>query len=273
MRLICPNCDAQYEVDDNAIPESGRDVQCSNCGHAWFQMSPEAELALLAEEEVFDGDVGAVVPEPAPTPAPAPAAPPPPASAPADPAPEAPPPVAAEAAPRRSMDENLVAVLREEAEREAAQRRSEAPRPVETQTDLGLEEPSGAAAAARRRVAQMKGADPEPAPAPAKPATRRDLLPDIEEINSTLRASNEPRPEGTPVPPPPSRAAFRSGFVLMMVIAVAMVLAYVMAPRIAEQIPGSASALSAYVGSVDQARLWLDQQMQSAIEALNGAGG
>ncbi|NUB44769.1 zinc-ribbon domain-containing protein [Fertoebacter nigrum] len=262
MRLICPNCDAQYEVDDNAIPESGRDVQCSNCGHAWFQMSPEAELALLAEDEVFGSDAAAELPEPAPAPAPIPAPVPP---APAEPAPLAP-----EATPRRSMDESLVAVLREEAEREAAQRRSEAPRPVETQADLGLEEPSGAAAAARRRVEQLKGAEPEPAP--AKPATRRDLLPDIEEINSTLRASNEPRPEGTPVPPPPSRAAFRSGFVLMMVIAVAMVLAYVMAPRIAEQIPGSAGTLAAYVASVDQARLWLDQQMQSAIEALNGAG-
>ncbi len=37
MRLICPNCDAQYEVDAGMIPASGRDVQCSNCGRTWFQ--------------------------------------------------------------------------------------------------------------------------------------------------------------------------------------------------------------------------------------------
>jgi predicted Zn finger-like uncharacterized protein len=39
MRLVCPKCVAQYEVDDNAIPESGRDVQCASCGHTWFQDS------------------------------------------------------------------------------------------------------------------------------------------------------------------------------------------------------------------------------------------
>ncbi|NCO17101.1 MAG: hypothetical protein GW902_07720, partial [Alphaproteobacteria bacterium] len=26
MRLVCPNCDAQYEVGDDAIPAGGRDV-------------------------------------------------------------------------------------------------------------------------------------------------------------------------------------------------------------------------------------------------------
>ncbi len=39
MRLICPNCVAQYEVDQDVIPAEGRDVQCANCGHNWFQDS------------------------------------------------------------------------------------------------------------------------------------------------------------------------------------------------------------------------------------------
>ena len=37
MRLVCPNCVAQYEVADGTIPETGRDVQCANCHHIWFQ--------------------------------------------------------------------------------------------------------------------------------------------------------------------------------------------------------------------------------------------
>ena len=37
MRLVCPNCVAQYEVADGTIPDSGRDVQCANCNHIWFQ--------------------------------------------------------------------------------------------------------------------------------------------------------------------------------------------------------------------------------------------
>ena len=43
MRLICPNCDAQYEVPSEVIPEDGRDVQCSNCGDTWFQNHSDQE--------------------------------------------------------------------------------------------------------------------------------------------------------------------------------------------------------------------------------------
>ena len=48
MRLTCPNCDAVYEVPRDAIPSEGRDVQCTNCGHSWFQTHPEAEVAPAA---------------------------------------------------------------------------------------------------------------------------------------------------------------------------------------------------------------------------------
>lgn len=65
MRLVCPNCGAQYEVDDRVIPEGGRDVQCSSCGHAWYQMPAntdtgeevepdEAAEALEADEEAAE---------------------------------------------------------------------------------------------------------------------------------------------------------------------------------------------------------------------------
>ena len=35
MRLTCPNCRAQYEIAEDAIPASGRSVECSACGHVW----------------------------------------------------------------------------------------------------------------------------------------------------------------------------------------------------------------------------------------------
>lgn len=44
-RLICPNCVAQYDVADGAIPESGRVVQCSNCNHIWFYLGNKSEPA------------------------------------------------------------------------------------------------------------------------------------------------------------------------------------------------------------------------------------
>lgn len=47
MRLICPNCSAQYDVAEGAIPENGRDVQCANCSHIWYQ---ERVLVLMPTE-------------------------------------------------------------------------------------------------------------------------------------------------------------------------------------------------------------------------------
>lgn len=45
MRLTCPNCTAQYQVPADAIPENGRDVQCSACNHTWFQSSATVDTA------------------------------------------------------------------------------------------------------------------------------------------------------------------------------------------------------------------------------------
>lgn len=45
MRLTCPNCGAQYQVADGAIPPAGRDVQCSNCNHVWFETPGAVEDA------------------------------------------------------------------------------------------------------------------------------------------------------------------------------------------------------------------------------------
>ena len=286
MRLICPNCEAEYEVDDAAIPDMGRDVQCSNCGHAWFQLPPEIELALEQEDELFG------------------------ASNVADPLPDLdeddapPPPPAMADAPKRSIDENLMAVLREEAEREAAARKAEAA-PVETQTEMGLSAPAAAAAAAAaaavvasaeqsraagaiptpahagglaaaaRRIAQMKGLDPDaPPPAPPKPATRRDLLPDIEEINSSLKGGAEPpvltEAEVEQIGQSNARG-FRSGFAIAMLVAVLGLAAYVAAPRLVAMVPVTEGAVNAYVGAIDSARLWLDGLMRQATDAVRQA--
>ncbi|MEO5614703.1 MAG: zinc-ribbon domain-containing protein, partial [Cypionkella sp.] len=244
MRLVCPNCDAEYEVDAAAIPEGGRDVQCSNCGHAWFQLSPEVEAELAAEEALFDA------PPPIAAPMQSPAR-----SAATDVAAQEQPdvddpeldlplteaaPVIASASPVpepavRSIDESVLAVLREEAEREVEARKVEAP-VVETQTELGLE--AAATGAVARRLARMKG-EPE---AVVKPQTRREMLPEIEEINSTLRASSERRSGQSAIAETlgedgAQKSSFRSGFVLMLVLGVALLTAYVMAPKLAQQFP------------------------------------
>ncbi|MEH6360912.1 MAG: zinc-ribbon domain-containing protein [Amylibacter sp.] len=61
MRLICPNCVAQYEVDEDVIPPEGRDVQCANCGHNWFQDALQM-LSTDAETPSGIGDPDSDVP-------------------------------------------------------------------------------------------------------------------------------------------------------------------------------------------------------------------
>lgn len=326
MRLVCPNCDAQYEVEDGAIPEAGRDVQCSNCGHAWFQLPPDLEAEVEAEEALFGAPQGKQAPKPASSqtlakplaaeqgatnawdddanveedetasvdyedvpdnraPAADGAVPSAtairgkPAAAPAGT-------VAAEQVPqptppRRGLDESLLNVLREEAERESAVRRSETPRPLESQTELGLEETTGAASAAkavRDRLARLRGQETEPETV-QKPTARRDLLPDIEEINSTLRSSTENRSgdeaamDEAEKETPKSNTGFRSGFSLMLLIAVLLIATYLAAPKMAEQFPASKGALEGYVAAVDAGRIWLDDAMHNAISALQNLTG
>ena len=38
MRLICPRCSVEYEIEDRLIPAGGREVQCSSCDNVWFQL-------------------------------------------------------------------------------------------------------------------------------------------------------------------------------------------------------------------------------------------
>ena len=41
MILECKSCKKKFIVPDNAIPSSGRLVQCSSCGNKWTQFPQE----------------------------------------------------------------------------------------------------------------------------------------------------------------------------------------------------------------------------------------
>ena len=42
MRIVCPDCQAAYDVSAQALGVNGRMVKCADCGHKWFQ-EPELE--------------------------------------------------------------------------------------------------------------------------------------------------------------------------------------------------------------------------------------
>lgn len=137
MRLICPNCGAQYEVPTEVIPTEGRDVQCSACSNTWFQAHPDHDAALADEVDRTSVEPVAPPPEPEPQPEPQPQMP---------------------TLEKRELDPNVSDVLRQEAEFEAQARAAEQGGGLESQPELGLEsqpEDEGE----RRRPAEATDAD------------------------------------------------------------------------------------------------------------------
>ena len=306
MRLTCPNCGAQYEVDPSVIPEEGRDVQCSNCGHTWFQRHPRDEAAArearAPESPAETGSDAAHEAEAAAAPGDGAGAGA--GESPAAAAAEAA--SGAEAAPGTgpALDEGVASILREEAEREQQARAREggaAAGPAGAgeegggaagPADAGEAGASdGAATAARERIttvaeAAVGGAAGAAAVAavsieeqvahiaaetPAH-ADRRGRLPDIEEINSTLGGS-----EAEDVLGEDARAArgggFRRGFILAVVLFAIAALIYALAPRIADAFPALTPALSAYVDWVNALRAGIDSLLLKAVDKITALVG
>lgn len=298
MRLICPNCGAQYEVDAAMIPAEGRDVQCSNCVTTWFQ--PGAQTP----------DIGAMSP---------------PAQEARAEAPSPTQPAFSRTPRRRETSEEALEIIRQEAAREARMREAEA---LETQEEMPLDAPDDAEERGRQARAQIAGlmrpdpdgdADQDPAqtdpgdmdapfdpdgpldaplpdaaperdlaPAPQPPRgtaapapepsaqSRRDLLPDIEEINSTL-SPDEGVHEGDAeaVTPAVARAAStrrgrKIGFGLVLILAVVAVIAYVSAGSISEAMPDAAPAVAAYVEWVNSLRVAINEVFEGLVVRLDG---
>lgn len=268
MRLICPNCDAQYEVPDEVVPTDGRDVQCSNCGQTWFQHHPDH--MPQEEDSGIDGvDIDAPAPDEEVSPPP-------------------PPPLPRQQEPvRKQLDPAVADILRQEAEAEHEARQKRQSEPLESQPDLGLDShddsddaPDRRAREAQKRMARMRGESEPVSDAAVNAAaisSRRDLLPDIEEINSTLRTGKN-RTGGTASDNSPHieapttkkrKRGFRNGFLTMVVLFAALAALYIYAPQIAKAVPQVDPYLSAYVTWVDQTRLWLDGHIQNLLAGLD----
>jgi predicted Zn finger-like uncharacterized protein len=275
MRLTCPNCGARYEVADSMIPPEGRDVQCSSCSTTWFQPGrrtdqqpavrvarpePDAAPPAVVEAEA-EAEAEAASAEPVEDMAAGSATLPP------DDSPDEESPAAQAPVPRRrEIDPEVRDILREEAEREARLRRGEAD-PVETQGEMPLDEEPDDLNRARRRGELEAAEDAFAARAAAPPA--RDLFPDIDEINSTLRdtgdrsnADADASDIDTLDTAPRRRRGMRIGFLLAIALAAGGAGLYGNAERIAALAPGLSPVLDSYVSAVNSARFWLDDFAQ-----------
>ena len=278
MRLTCPNCAAQYEVPEDAIPPEGRDVQCSNCGQTWFaRAGDDADDTLVAEDSLTVD-----TPEPAPV-----------AASEADAFDDeiafddedaAPPEAIPAAAQRPSLSEEAADVLRQEAAREKAQRDQV---PLETQTEMGLQEPPKSARPVAEEVEPTVTEGPTPAEIAAQSTgaveaqsrkSRRDLLPDIEEINSSLRAtSDRATAEEQDIEPETeeeaTRRGFRLGFGIVALAIACAILAYARADDVVAALPALEEPMANYVITVNGWRVALDGAVEGLLERLEDVSG
>jgi predicted Zn finger-like uncharacterized protein len=177
---------------------------------------------------------------------------------------------------RRELDPAVADVLRQEAAHEATVRATEEHETLETQTELGLGSPTSKASKreteARSRMRRLRGltTDAEPASEPEQTdihesrESRRDLLPDIEETNSTLRHTGDSaRP--TAVDPAAGGASrsrgFRCGFVMVFLVAVAAVYVYSAHDSLGKNYPQFAPQIEGLVANVDGLRVGLDNKV------------
>lgn len=290
MRLTCPNCSAKYEVDDAMVPPDGREVQCSNCSHTWFQPgrvvpedTPQVDVTADVEPSAPPSFDNPDLEEPTPDIA---------ASGPrvSEVDVEGPSGVpgaevnAQERRPVRSqIDAGVADILRQEAEREARLRRaSSAPLPAPQQEEMPL--PEAEPPKRERRIAELENAkdafdvdEIAATVAAATAASRREQFPDIEEINSTLRATGDRREEEANASDVDTLGsgrrrggAFRRGFFTMIFIALILLLIYIFADRIAAAMPALGSALDSYVTAVEWLRFWLDGVARSMAGRSDG---
>lgn len=231
------------------IPPEGRDVQCSNCSTTWYQPGRRTDRP----------------PEHEPVAAQTPSEPPPPAPPQEPEAFDIPPPPAPPE--RREIEPAIRDILREEAQREARLRKAEAG-PVEMQAELPLPEEADLV---RRRAELDAAVDAFTGenPTAARAAAARDLFPDIDQINSTLRDTADRSGREADASDidtldtgPRRRRGVRLGFLVALALAAGATALYGDADLVAARLPALAAVLEAYVGGVDILRFWLDDMAQ-----------
>lgn len=270
MRLICPNCGAQYDVPSGAIPPDGRDVQCSACGKVWFERpsgdapddgepsEPWDEVPVVSDDEEEADDLAEAKAAPPPRPLPA----------------------------RSSVTPEVAEILRSEAARETQVRGDPATKaatpvlrpPAAPAEDIAPPSPqspapAAAPAAASPAPAEERGerTDPEPLPEPARSLSRPAAVPerelDLDQINASLRASSgrtgakppqvDRRPRG--------QTGFATGFWGALLVLAVLAGLYVIAPSIVRTVPALGAVLDPYVAAVDDVRLWLDRRVGTLL--------
>lgn len=263
MRLICPKCNAQYNVADNAIPQGGRDVQCSSCGNTWFQTEKPKELSREVSR-ILSTPLPSVVkaqsrdasnydtPQNGKGQADGPRHEP------------------VKDGPRhRQVDPGIANILREEATRSHGVSDYSAAAP-EAKRDNGPAD----VAETRKRIAQLTAGsnDIVAGNAGTAGAPNPHAVPDINEINAALRTRAEAN-DGSGLTELEKheairRRGFRRGFFVVLILIALILLPYVFAEEITQNAPELRGYMATYVAIIDQLRLSLEAIVNSVSAGI-----
>ncbi|MBC9247850.1 zinc-ribbon domain-containing protein [Paracoccus sp. 11-3] len=271
IRLICPDCGTEYQIPEIAVPDGGRDVECSECGRVWHAAPPAAAVRPM-EMGVYSYNFaefkGLSTPD---------ATPPTDAETASTPVPEHEaqsetvttsqpiPAAAASSVPlKRRLPENVLNILLEEVEHERQARLAESnreaeqePDPVTAQAVYALEEPDWPATTVigkRRQTPEVpvaKVAPPVGAPESAQKAVQTSAHEAEAKAESVVTAAK-------PMNTLPVLAAsqpkndYWQGIGTAAAIAAILLAIYVIAPSGAPD-----GMLGDIRHGLDQARLWL----------------
>ncbi|WP_372799805.1 zinc-ribbon domain-containing protein [Paracoccus seriniphilus] len=284
--LICPGCAAEYRIPPDAIPEGGRDVECTACNRIWFvpgpYQQPESQTAAPAgnavPEPAENEDDEALATDEAPLPPPA----------------------------RQRLPESVLNILRDEVEHERRARMAEdelfgkpehkssgvSPTPVKpAEYDwpaTTIITPSQSPKPLRPADAAVQKPKSPPRPVPAPPPAPRDMSPEAERPRPSATSATVVAAASPANPAPAAQAkvmaqqstaelpgayaqpaaghaisSYSMGFGLAAMIAFGGLALYLLAPGLADA--GSlGEALMGFRDWVDQGRQWLHVTVRGA---------
>lgn len=256
MELICPSCEARYRVSDGAIGARGRQVSCTNCGHGWRVSPPvasEAAMSAGSGEAGLTAATGVAHPEGGA------------AAASAD---------VHTLHPSEPSRHAKLAEIRDIIDQVQSddvapdQRDAQSAPPHRPADSRAAALAAGPAADPRPPLSGMRRSEDYEEIAGAQhqdPLRRRMAEHDARTARESaererLRRSMRQRDtEGSS-----GSGAFLTGFLLVLLIAAAMLAAYLMHPRIIERFPESEAMLTDYVDRIDDLRMGIAETYERA---------
>lgn len=269
MRLICPNCDAEYNVADDAIPQGGRDVQCSNCNNTWFQ-TRKSRILSREVSRILSTPIPSVVKSQSRD-----------ASGYDTPqskngTTEGPQHEPVTDKPRhRQIDPSVANILRKEASRNQSVADYSASKPAARR-----ESNPEVVAETRKRIAQMtEGKDATSAGTSqasgqvAAPTTNPRSVPDINEINAALRGRATANDEGGLTEleryEAVRRKGFRRGFFIVLILIAVTIAPYIFSDEITQRMPELSGYMATYIAVIDQLRISLNAFIGGISETIS----